>query len=128
MDEQQALDNLRQILARPDFTRRPPQYVWEEWIQAVEDWIYNQVAGALRTIVEAASGREGGVGIVLLVAAVVVLEPGARLDLDEVRRHFAASGLAKQKTPERLVIVESLPRTSLGKVRKADLRATHFGR
>ncbi|CQD18777.1 AMP-dependent synthetase and ligase [Mycobacterium europaeum] len=63
-----------------------------------------------------------------VVAAVVVLEPGARLDLDEVRRHFAASGLAKQKTPERLVIVESLPRTALGKVRKADLRATHFGR
>ena len=63
-----------------------------------------------------------------VVGAVVVLQPGAHLDLEEVRRHFAASGLARQKTPERLVIVESLPRTSLGKVRKADLRATHFGR
>jgi acyl-coenzyme A synthetase/AMP-(fatty) acid ligase len=61
-----------------------------------------------------------------VVAAVVVLHPGAHLDLDEVRRHFAASGLATQKTPERVVIVESLPRTPLGKVRKADLRASHF--
>ncbi|CDO31111.1 AMP-dependent synthetase and ligase [Mycolicibacterium vulneris] len=37
-----------------------------------------------------------------VVAAVVVHKPGAALDLDELRDHFAASGLAKQKTPERL--------------------------
>jgi len=28
--------------------------------------------------------------------------------------------------PERLVVVDGLPRTSLGKVRKAELRAQHF--
>lgn len=61
-----------------------------------------------------------------VVAAVVVLHTGARLDLAELRRHFAASGLARQKTPERLVVVESLPRTALGKVRKAELRRMHF--
>ncbi|MDT5050652.1 MAG: hypothetical protein QOI30_1051 [Mycobacterium sp.] len=61
-----------------------------------------------------------------VVGAVVVLRSGARLDLAELRRHFAASGLAKQKTPERLVVVDSLPRTALGKVRKADLRSRHF--
>jgi acyl-CoA synthetase (AMP-forming)/AMP-acid ligase II len=32
----------------------------------------------------------------------------------------------KQKVPERLVLVDELPRTSLGKVRKAELRAKHF--
>jgi non-ribosomal peptide synthetase component E (peptide arylation enzyme) len=37
------------------------------------------------------------------------------------------AGLAKQKIPERLVIVEALPRTALGKVRKAELRRTYFG-
>ena len=62
-----------------------------------------------------------------VVAAVVVLKPGCELDLDELRAHFAASGLAKQKTPERLAIVDELPRTSLGKVRKAQLRTDHFG-
>ncbi|WP_308213806.1 hypothetical protein [Mycolicibacterium alvei] len=56
----------------------------------------------------------------------VVLKRGAALDLDGLREHFAASGLARQKTPERLAIVETLPRTSLGKVRKAELRKEHF--
>ncbi|EUA39014.1 AMP-binding enzyme family protein [Mycobacterium avium subsp. avium 2285 (R)] len=62
-----------------------------------------------------------------VVAAIVVLEPGAALDLDELRVHFAGSGLARQKTPERLVVVDALPRTALGKVRKTDLRKEHFG-
>ena len=88
----------------------------------VEDVLNAHPAVREGAVVAAPDPRYGDV-----VAAVVVLQPGARLDLDEVCRHFVASGLAKQKTPERLVIVESLPRTSLGKVRKADLRATHFG-
>jgi acyl-CoA synthetase (AMP-forming)/AMP-acid ligase II len=62
-----------------------------------------------------------------VVAVVVVLKPGCALDLDGLRAHFVASGLARQKTPERLAIVEQLPRTSLGKVRKAQLRTDHFG-
>lgn len=89
----------------------------------VEDVLNAHSAVREGAVVAAPDPRYGDV-----VAAVVVLQPGACLDLDEVRRHFAASGLAKQKTPERLVIVDALPRTSLGKVRKADLRATHFGR
>lgn len=62
-----------------------------------------------------------------VVAAVVVLKSGCALDLDGLRAHFVASGLARQKTPERLAIVGELPRTSLGKVRKAQLRSDHFG-
>jgi acyl-CoA synthetase (AMP-forming)/AMP-acid ligase II len=62
-----------------------------------------------------------------VVAAVVVLKAGYELDLDGLRAYFAASGLARQKTPEHLAIVDELPRTSLGKVRKAQLRTDHFG-
>jgi acyl-CoA synthetase (AMP-forming)/AMP-acid ligase II len=62
-----------------------------------------------------------------VVGAVVVLSPGAELDLDGLRAHFALWGLAKQKTPERLAIVDALPRTALGKIRKAELRKQHFG-
>jgi acyl-CoA synthetase (AMP-forming)/AMP-acid ligase II len=51
--------------------------------------------------------------------------PGAALDIDCLREHFADAGLARQKTPERLVIVDALPRTSLGKVRKPELRKEH---
>jgi acyl-CoA synthetase (AMP-forming)/AMP-acid ligase II len=57
------------------------------------------------------------------VCAFVVLKPGARLDLDGVRRHFADAGVARQKTPENLYSVGELPRTASGKVRKEQLRA-----
>ena len=56
------------------------------------------------------------------VAVFVQLRDGASLDLDEVRRHFAAIGVAKQKTPEHIVLVDEFPRTPSGKVRKVDLR------
>jgi hypothetical protein len=56
------------------------------------------------------------------VAAYVVLGGGIALELDEVREHFAAAGLARQKTPERLEVVAALPRTPAGKVQKYLLR------
>jgi acyl-CoA synthetase (AMP-forming)/AMP-acid ligase II len=57
------------------------------------------------------------------VAVFVQLRPGAALTLDDVRAHFAAAGVAKQKTPEHLELVGELPRSMSGKVRKVDLRA-----
>ena len=59
--------------------------------------------------------------------AFVVLRPGASLGLAEVRRHFAGAGLARQKTPERLIITGELPRTAAGKVAKHALRARLAG-
>ncbi len=56
------------------------------------------------------------------VCAWVVLRPGAELDLGEVSRHFAAEGVARQKTPERLETTDDLPRTAAGKVQKFELR------
>lgn len=56
------------------------------------------------------------------VCAAVVLRPGAALTLDDVRAHFIAAGTARQKTPERLELVDCLPRTPSGKVRKHVLR------
>ena len=87
----------------------------------VEDVLHTHPAVAEAAAVAAPDPRYGEV-----VAAVVVLNTGAVLDLDALRSHFQAAGLARQKTPERLVIVDSLPRTALGKVRKAELRDTHF--
>jgi acyl-CoA synthetase (AMP-forming)/AMP-acid ligase II len=87
----------------------------------VEDVLQAHPAVAEAAALAAPDPRYGEV-----VAAVVVLKPDAALDLAEVRHHFEVSGLARQKTPERLVILDALPRTALGKVRKADLRRTHF--
>jgi acyl-CoA synthetase (AMP-forming)/AMP-acid ligase II len=56
------------------------------------------------------------------VCAFAVLRPGTRLTLDDVRAHFATAGVARQKTPERVVIADELPRTPSGKVQKFALR------
>jgi acyl-CoA synthetase (AMP-forming)/AMP-acid ligase II len=56
------------------------------------------------------------------VCAVVSLEAGTALSLEDVRRHFVQSGVAKHKTPERLVVMAELPHTATGKVKKQELR------
>lgn len=56
------------------------------------------------------------------VCAVVVLHPDATLDLPGLRAHCEAEGLARQKCPEQLEIVDELPRNPMGKVVKPDLR------
>ena len=56
-------------------------------------------------------------------AAVLHLRPGETAPtLDEVRRHLDGAGLARQKWPESLHVVEELPRTPSGKVQKFVLR------
>jgi acyl-CoA synthetase len=44
-------------------------------------------------------------------------------DLDALRAHLATSGTSKELWPERLVVVDALPRASGGKVAKGELRA-----
>ena len=56
------------------------------------------------------------------VCAFVTLREGAALSLDEVRGHFEAVGVARQKTPERLEVVEEFQRTAAGKIKKFALR------
>ena len=56
------------------------------------------------------------------VCAFVTLREGATLSLDDVRSHFAAAGVAKQKTPERIERIEDFPRTAAGKIKKFELR------
>jgi acyl-CoA synthetase (AMP-forming)/AMP-acid ligase II len=56
------------------------------------------------------------------VAIAVRLHQGASLTINEVGRHFARAGIARQKVPEKLVIVDDMPRTGSGKVKKYELR------
>lgn len=62
------------------------------------------------------------------VCAVTILYSGTSLSIDDVRRHFLASGVARQKTPERIEVVTDVPRTLVGKIRKNELRSQLFGR
>lgn len=56
-------------------------------------------------------------------AAVLRIKPGAVLPtMDEVREHFARSGLAKQKWPEEVHQVDDFPRTPSSKIQKVLVR------
>jgi non-ribosomal peptide synthetase component E (peptide arylation enzyme) len=57
------------------------------------------------------------------VCAYVILKPGAEAQAAALAAHVQASGLAKQKTPERFEFVQDFPRTASGKIRKDQLRA-----
>lgn len=56
------------------------------------------------------------------VAAFVLLNEGDSLGLDEVCALFEEAGVARQKTPERVIVTKELPRTPSGKVQKFALR------
>jgi non-ribosomal peptide synthetase component E (peptide arylation enzyme) len=56
------------------------------------------------------------------VCAVIVAQPDAELTLSSLFDHCQASGLSKHKSPERLELVDALPRNVTGKVLKNELR------
>jgi cyclohexanecarboxylate-CoA ligase len=57
------------------------------------------------------------------VVAVVVLRDGREVQLTDIREHCRLQGLAVQKCPEQLEVVDALPRNAMGKVLKQDLRS-----
>jgi len=57
------------------------------------------------------------------VVAVVVLRDGREVGLTDIREHCRLQGLAVQKCPEQLEVVDALPRNAMGKVLKQELRS-----
>ena len=57
------------------------------------------------------------------VCAFVIPEPGCSVDVAALAAHLEQAGLARQTFPERVELVEDLPRTASGKVQKNLLRA-----
>jgi 2,3-dihydroxybenzoate-AMP ligase len=57
------------------------------------------------------------------VCLYVVPQNGATVRLADVQDVMRAEGVARFKLPERLVLVDSLPSTNIGKVDKKALRA-----
>ena len=55
--------------------------------------------------------------------AFVTLRTGQALDLAALQAAFEAEGFARQYVPERLEVIEAMPRTASGKIQKFELRA-----
>jgi acyl-coenzyme A synthetase/AMP-(fatty) acid ligase len=55
------------------------------------------------------------------IVAFVLLEPGRTIDVEELRAHCGES-LARFKVPHEVHVVDDMPRTSIGKIRKSELR------
>ena len=56
------------------------------------------------------------------VCAYVVSQGPAPPTLESIASHFASLGIARYKTPERLVLIDDFPRTASGKIKKNELR------
>ena len=63
--------------------------------------------------------------------AIVVAKPGAKLEPDDIRRHVQVSAdngvIPRYAVPERILIVDSIARTSVGKIDKRKLRQQYAG-
>ncbi|NLY57764.1 MAG: cyclohexanecarboxylate-CoA ligase, partial [Gammaproteobacteria bacterium] len=57
------------------------------------------------------------------LCAYVILREGQPLSLAQMVQLVGATGVARQKIPEELVVLDDFPRTASGKVRKDQLRA-----
>jgi acyl-CoA synthetase (AMP-forming)/AMP-acid ligase II len=83
----------------------------------IEDALFGHPSVAEVAIVAMPSAATGEKG-----CAFVIARAGQTIDLPEVQRFLTAAGLARQKFPEHLVLVDDLPRVPSGKVRKDVLR------
>jgi fatty-acyl-CoA synthase len=55
--------------------------------------------------------------------ACIVLRPGTAIEVTDVRAHLEAHGFARWQLPERIELIDAVPRTAVGKFDKKVLRA-----
>jgi cyclohexanecarboxylate-CoA ligase len=84
----------------------------------VEELLYRHPAVADAAVIGLPDSRTGE-----RVVAVVVAREGCEVGLTDIREHCRVQGLAVQKCPEQLELVDALPRNAMGKVLKQQLRA-----
>jgi acyl-CoA synthetase (AMP-forming)/AMP-acid ligase II len=88
----------------------------------IEDLLFAHPAVADAAVVGLPDQKSGEIA-----CAVVVSKPDATFTFDDMVSHLKDAHLSNHKIPERLEIVEALPRNPSGKVLKKDLRATYGG-
>ncbi|HWV50667.1 MAG TPA: long-chain-fatty-acid--CoA ligase [Microbacterium sp.] len=101
------VDRLKELIITGGFNVSPSEV--EDALVAHPDVVAAAVVGLPRS-----SGGEE-------VAAAVVLRPGAALDADALR-DFCRTRLTPYKVPRRIVVVDDLPRSLIGKVLRRQVR------
>jgi long-chain acyl-CoA synthetase len=101
------VDRLKELIITGGFNVSPSEV--EAALEAHPD-----VVGAAVVALPRTSGGED-------VAAAVVLGEGAALDIDELR-DYCRTRLAAYKVPRRIVAVDELPRSLIGKVQRREVR------
>jgi fatty-acyl-CoA synthase len=95
-----------------------------EWISSVD--MENAIAGmsgvADAAVIAIPDPRWDERPLPCLVAA-----EGSVVEIEHVRTHLEQSGFARWQLPERIELLEALPRTSVGKIDKKALRETYAG-
>ena len=57
------------------------------------------------------------------ICCYVALRPGASLTMEQLLENLRARGVSKDNFPERLIVLDSLPMSPIGKIAKTELRA-----
>lgn len=86
-------------------------------VHRVENLLYRHPAVADVAVVGVPDERLGE-----RACAVLALEEGQHLTLEEVKDFLLAEGLSKHFLPERLELLDQLPKTQSGKIRKFEIR------
>jgi cyclohexanecarboxylate-CoA ligase len=84
----------------------------------IENLLYRHAAVSAVAIVGYPDDRLGE-----RACAFVTVKPGSAFTLDEMRAYLTAEQVAKQYHPERLELIDEMPRTASGKIQKFVLRA-----
>jgi hypothetical protein len=109
MGEDQALQRLRDILARPEYQVDRSQSWWEPMLRPILNLLGDLLIHLIRTIVDASTGREGwfglavlGVCAVLIAAVLVYLVRAIRLSVRRESRSTSANLAERRQRSERM--------------------------
>src|SRR5690349_8077199 len=85
MSEDQALALLRSILARPEYNVEASVPWWQQLLEPVFTFVWGLLTQLLQLVYESSTGRQGGLGLIVLSVCGVVLLVGALYVVRAVR-------------------------------------------
>jgi len=73
MPEEQALDRLREILARPEYQLDRSVPWWQQLLAPLIEFVWGVLSRLVQLVLDASAGREGSLGVTVLIVCLVLL-------------------------------------------------------